>query len=81
MTKEIRIGKKDKGSYISAVLYAFNHDENPVVVAALGGQVPKAFDVAEKVGEVLDEVSEVKTETFEKDGLQGVRITLREENK
>lgn len=78
MTKEIRIGKKSKGSYVSAVLYAFNHGKNPVVVAGLGGQTSKAFDVAEKVENTLD-VDEVNTETFTKDGLQGIRITLEKE--
>lgn len=76
MAKEIRIGKKSKGSYVSAVLYAFNHNKEPIVIAGLGGQTSKAFDVAEKVTNTLENVHEVKTETFQKDGLQGVRITL-----
>ncbi|KXA93911.1 hypothetical protein AKJ66_00440 [candidate division MSBL1 archaeon SCGC-AAA259E22] len=79
MVKEIRIGKKSKGSYVSAVLYAFNHGKNPVIVAGLGGQVPKTFDVAEIIGNMLDKVDSVDTEVFEKDNLQGVRITLAKE--
>jgi len=79
MPKEIRIGKKSKGSYVSAVLYSFSHGHNPVIIAGLGGQTSKAFDVAEKVENTLDNISEVDNEIFQKDGLQGVRITLKEE--
>lgn len=79
MSKEIRIGKKSNGSYVSAVLYSFNHGHNPVIIAGLGGQTSKAFDVAEKVENTIENVSEVDNEIFSKDGLQGVRIKLEKE--
>ena len=79
MAKEIRIGKKSKNKYVQACLYSFDNNESPVVVAALGSQISKAFDVAERVGKTLENVEEIDTETFEKDNLQGVRITLEGE--
>lgn len=77
MSEEIRIGKKEKSAYVSACLYAFDHGHSFVVVAGLGGQISKAFDVAEKVSEICDNVEEVSTERFKADNLLGVRITLK----
>lgn len=75
MSEEIRIGKKSKSKYVSSCLFAFNDGYKSVIVAGLGGQVSKAFDVAEKVCEVVD-AEEVNTEQFEADGLLGVRIEV-----
>lgn len=80
MTKEIRIGKKSKGAYVSAVLYAFNNGQNSVVVAGLGGQVSKTVDVADKVENMMD-VVQMGNEQFLKDQLLGVRITLEKKKK
>lgn len=76
MSEEIRIGKKSKSKYISSCLFAFNDGHQSVTISALGGQVSKAFDVAEKLCEITDDIAEAKTTQFEKDGLLGVRIEV-----
>lgn len=81
MSEEIRIGEKEKSAYVSACLYALDHGHSLVVVAGLGGQVSKAFDVAEKVSEICDDVEEASTERFKADNLLGVRITLKKVEK
>lgn len=77
--EEIRIGKKSKGEYISAILWAFRNSHDSVIVAGLGTCVSKTFNIVEDVVEALDDVNRVDTEIFEKEGLQGVRIKLERE--
>lgn len=74
--EEIKIGKKSQGTYLNAILFSFRHNHDQVVVAGLGSQVAKAFDVSERAAEVL-ELEWAGVETFEADGLLGVRITLK----
>lgn len=79
MSQEVRVGKKSKSEYVSSCLYAFdNSDDNEVVVAGLGGQLSKALDVAEDVEEIKN-VTQTEKESFRKDGLTGIRITLEKE--
>lgn len=74
--EEIRIGDKGLGSYVAAVLHSFRNNHKTVVVAGLGGQMPKTYNVAEEAAETLDGVEKTNAETFTADGLQGVRIIL-----
>lgn len=74
--EEIRIGKKSKGEYISAVFYAFQNNHNSVVVSGLGKKVSKTFDVCDQVTQFLADVISSNSESFEVDGKTGVRITL-----
>ncbi|KXB00228.1 hypothetical protein AKJ40_01660 [candidate division MSBL1 archaeon SCGC-AAA259M10] len=74
--EEIRIGEKSKGEYISAVLWAFRNSHDSVVVAGLGTRISKSFDIVGEVVETLDNVEKKNSETFEKEGVPGIRITL-----
>lgn len=75
LSQEIKVGKKPKSKYIHACLFAFDNGHDAVTIAGLGSQISKAFDVAEKVCEILD-VSEADVNQFEHDGLLGVRIEV-----
>lgn len=77
--EEIKIGKKNKSEYVSAVLFAFHDGNNSVLVAALGRQNSKALEVAESVQKFLNNVSVTNSETFKVNEKTGIRITLEKE--
>lgn len=74
--EEIKIGNKPKNEYVSACLFSFNNGHNKIMISGLGKQVSKAFDISERLCEVLENVREVETEQFEVDDLVGVRVTV-----
>lgn len=74
--EEIRIGKKNKGDYISAILFAFQEGHSKVIVSGLGSRVSKVYNVTGQVTEVLPDVDSTDSKSFKVDGKTGVRITL-----
>jgi len=76
--KEIKIGSKGKGEYVSAVLFSFDTENfNKVRVSALGGKNGKALDVADRVTQLKDHIIEDDVEFFEAHDTEGIRITLK----
>lgn len=78
MANKIKIGKKSKGEYISAILYSINQRDNSIVVAGLGSQTGKAIDASEEAVQLSEEYEIVNRKKFTKDNLTGVKIVIEE---
>lgn len=62
--EEIRIGKKSKGDYISAILFAFQENHSEVVVSGVGTRVSKTYNVTNQVTQLLQDVKSTDSESL-----------------